>query len=306
MTGKVLVVGSLNMDLVIKVRELPKKGETILGGEMNEIPGGKGANQAVAVARMNTSVSMLGAVGNDDYGLALLKSLEENKVDTNYILKSSKKTGIAIVTVDDKGNNQIIVSPGANQDVTPELINHNKKALDDCDIVVLQLEIPMETVKYTLELAKRMNKITILNPAPACNLDRELLKHVDILIPNEHELQFLTQTSIGTIETRSKELLKRGVKKVIVTLGEQGCFLMDPKYEEYFPAPNVEAVDTTGAGDCFIGSFTSVLGRTGDLLSSIEDAVKASALSVTRVGAQNAMPTVDELTDFQINPPKHK
>ncbi|WP_157950851.1 ribokinase [Peribacillus acanthi] len=298
MTSRVLVVGSLNMDLLINVPELPKNGETILGGEIKENPGGKGANQAVAIGKLNTPVWMLGAIGEDAHGVALLKSLKEHNVDIKYILKSPKKTGVAIVSVDDRGNNQIIVSPGANYDVTPEYVYENRKAIEDCDIVVLQLEIPLATVKYTLELAKGLNKITILNPAPAFHLDEDILKHVDILIPNEHELQLLTHESNGTLISQSQELLKSGVKTVIVTLGEQGCFLLNHKNEEHFPTFKVEAVDTTGAGDCFIGCFTSTYVKTGDLYTSIENAIRAASLSVTKVGAQDAMPTQDELDDF--------
>ncbi|MBD1383342.1 ribokinase [Metabacillus arenae] len=303
MAANILVVGSLNMDLLIRVNELPKKGETLLGGPITEIPGGKGANQAVAISKMNTSVGILGSIGKDSYGNALLKSLEDHKVGTRYISRSDNKTGTAIVIVDEKGSNQIVVSPGANLDLTPELVFKNKKAIEEADIVVMQLEIPLETVHFTLELAKKMDKITILNPAPAIKLSEDILKNVDILIPNEHELKLLSNNWIegafnDPIKASCEELLEKKVKTIIVTLGEKGCFLMNGMDEQTFPAYKVDAVDTTGAGECFIGGFTSTYLKTMDLHDSIQSAIKASAISVTRSGAQNAMPTQKEVETF--------
>ena len=185
----ICVIGSLNMDLVVNVDAMPKPGQTIIGSNFKEVPGGKGANQAVAMARLNGNVSMIGKVGEDGFGQTLINSLKNDKVDTTYIQTTKGSTGVALITVDKNAQNSIVVSPGANFEVKEEDIDNNIKAIENSDIVVLQLETPLNTIKYALNKAKELNKYTILNPAPAVKLDDEIIKNVDLLTPNETELE---------------------------------------------------------------------------------------------------------------------
>jgi ribokinase len=298
MKSNIVVVGSLNMDLVVQVEELPKEGETLLGIAMSENPGGKGANQAVAIGKLQASVSMIGRVGKDAHAARLLDSLQEAGVDTGYILESAAQTGIALVTVDGHGNNHIIVVPGANFELSVEDMEQQKEAIEQCEIVVLQLEVPMATVTYTLQLAKQLGKITILNPAPAQSLSRELLQYVDLLIPNEHELQSLSGIEVvdeASLKEAAYALLDQGVQALIVTLGGEGCCYVSRERFARFPTVKVQAVDTTAAGDSFIGGFVTGYLKHRDIDAAIAQAQKAASITVTRHGAQVSLPTWEEL-----------
>lgn len=301
MHSKVVVVGSLNMDLVVQVDKLPREGETLLAHGASEVPGGKGANQAAAIGKLGTSVAMIGKVGSDSYELPLLESLRQAGVNTGHILKSGGRTGLALITVDPSGHNQIVVIPGANNELTAADIEGLKHIVEQCEIVVLQLEIPMETVEYTLRLSKSMGKTTVLNPAPARVLSDEILQLVDYLIPNEHELESMSGvklTDASSIYEAAKSFLEKGVSAVVVTLGDKGCCYVDQGRFKMYPACKVEAKDTTAAGDSFIGGFVAGYLAKRDVEAALEQAVKASALTVMKHGAQDSLPTLAEVERF--------
>ncbi|NHN33076.1 ribokinase [Paenibacillus agricola] len=300
MNAKIIVVGSLNMDLVVQVQELPKEGETLLGIAMSENPGGKGANQAVAIGKLQASVSMIGRVGKDAHGARLLDSLQQAGVDTQYLMESTTPTGIALVTVDGHGSNHIIVVPGANFELAVADIEQQRAAIEQCEIVVLQLEVPMATVVYTLKLAKELGKTTILNPAPAQPLSKELLQYVDLLVPNEHELQSLSGIEVideASLKQAAIALLGQGVQALLVTLGAAGCCYIDHDGFTMYPTAKVQAVDTTAAGDSFIGGFVAGYVQHHDMAAAIAQAQKAAAITVTRHGAQVSLPTWNELSN---------
>jgi len=253
---KTLVVGSMNMDLVVKVDEIPKIGETLLGNELLQIPGGKGANQGVAMAKLNSDVSFLGKLGKDSFGESLASSMESSGVNMDNVDYTQDSTGIAVINVDKSGNNNIIVIPGANGKVDKEYLQKNEKAFKEADIVVFQLEIPLQTVKEGLRISKAFGKTTILNPAPAEELDDEMIENIDILIPNEHELERISKVKISDKDSMLRAanlLIEKGVKKIIVTLGSEGVLYVDPEDYEFFKPYKVNVVDTTAAGDSFIG-----------------------------------------------------
>lgn len=303
MVQGIAVVGSLNMDIVVTVDKLPAEGETLHGRGMSEVPGGKGANQAAAIGKLQTPVRMIGKVGTDGNGTALLRSLEDAGVDTSAIMTTPRTaTGTAVVTVDGDGHNHIIVVPGANGELGKEDIDFQRHAIEQCDIVILQLEVPLETVAYTLRLAKELGKTTVLNPAPARKLDEDILRYVDILIPNEHELQVmakLDRIDKQTLEQAARQLMEQGVGAVIVTLGEEGCFYADRDSMVLYPARKVKATDTTAAGDSFIGGFVAGYLASRDADAAIRQAQIAAAITVTRRGAQSSLPTRQEVEAVQ-------
>lgn len=301
MKPTIVVVGSLNMDIVINVDHMPKEGQTLIGTGLTEIPGGKGANQAVAIGKLQAPVSMIGKVGADPYGTSLLNSLTASNVNTEHIVTSTEKSGVAVVTVDQSGSNHIIVIPGANFDITEQDIELQRQAIEQCEIVVLQLEVPMEVVKYTLQLAKQLGKTTILNPAPAKPLDDELLSYVDILIPNEHELADICGIELVddlSLQAATQALLAKGVQSLIVTLGEKGCCYADHQTFKMFPAHKVKALDTTAAGDSFIGGFAASYVSNPNMDEAIRQAQIVAAITVTRAGAQSSLPTLAEVQQF--------
>ena len=300
---KILVVGSLNMDFSIHTPKMPQPGETIIGKDFTLNPGGKGANQAYALGKLGADVSMLGMVGNDEYGRKLINNLNEVSVKTDSIkLESNQTTGVAFVTVDDNGENNIIVIGGANQDVTTDFIDENIDLINESDIIVMQLEIPIETVLYVAKKAKENNKIVVLDPAPArSDLPAELFSYVDIVKPNETELEILSGRSVNSDEevvVAARELLARGVKNVIVTLGGKGSLLVNNEVAKKFAALDVEVVDTTAAGDSFTAAVISSLANDKSLEESIGYGHLVSSIVVTRKGAQSSIPSVEEINAF--------
>ena len=298
----ICVIGSLNMDLVVNVDTMPKSGQTIIGNNFKEVPGGKGANQAVAMARLNGNVTMIGKVGEDGFGQTLINSLKNDKVDTTYIQTAKGATGVALITVDKNAQNSIVVSPGANFEVKEDDIDNNIEAIKNSDIVVLQLETPLDTIKYALNKAKELNKYTILNPAPAVKLDDEIIKNVDLLTPNETELEIISGVSIETeedIQKASQIMIEKGVKELIVTLGSKGSLYINKEKSMFKKAYKVEAVDTTAAGDSYTGALAVALSQEKGMEEAMDFASKVGALSVLKEGAQSSLPTLEDVENFR-------
>lgn len=291
---KIVVVGSVNMDLVVRTRTIPQPGETVSGHSFSTIPGGKGANQAVAAARAGGNVSMIGRVGNDDFGQRLLCNLRGNGVNVSAIMISEGvSTGTAMITVDDKGENAICVAPGANAKVCPTDVADQMELLGQADAVVIQMEIPQETVVYAIRQAHRLNKPVILNPAPAPLEPDPALYDVEVLIPNQSESSQLCGEAVGDITTAKlvgASLVNRGVRNVVITLGRRGAVAITAEGTYECSPFNVKVVDTTGAGDAFCGAFAVHFARTKDLGHALRYAAAAGALACTRFGAQPSMP----------------
>ncbi|EIT83992.1 ribokinase [Fictibacillus macauensis ZFHKF-1] len=279
MKAKITVVGSINMDLVTISNKVPKMGETLLGQDFLSNPGGKGANQAVAAARLGADVKMVGAVGNDTFGKDLLRTLEKEKIDVSAVEEVDGASGTATILVS-QGDNSIIVVPGANEQVTPDFVERHKDAIKDSDYVLLQLEIPVESVEKAVQIAKENDVKVILNPAPIQKLSDALLANVDYLTPNEHELELL-------VEGRDKKAI---LEKVIVTKGSEGLIYYEDGQEVSVPAFSVEVKDTTGAGDTFNGAFATALSEGKSLKEACLFGNAAGALSTTKLGAQAGMP----------------
>lgn len=298
--GKLLVVGSLNMDMVVNVSQIPQKGETVLAKEINYIPGGKGANQAYAMAKLGAEVAMIGCVGADRNGSKLLENLQSVNVNTKGIqIFKNQPTGMAVIAVEETGENSIVVISGANFMLTKQWIKQLQNYIDECDVVIAQLEVPIESVCVVAELAKQKGKTMLLDPAPAVKgLPETLFQNVSIIKPNETELQILTQKPTTTeqeIVEAANVLLKKGVEKVVVTLGEKGAILVTEKEHTVFASKKVKAVDTTAAGDAFTAGLALKLSEGCSCEQAIEFATKVSSIVVTRKGAQTSIPSYEEV-----------
>lgn len=302
--SRILVVGSLNMDFVIDVDKMPLAGETILGKNVTLVSGGKGANQAYAAGKLGGNIRMIGAVGDDVYGKMLRENLESVGVDTSGVETiKGVPSGNAFITVDGNGENSIIVIQGANALVTKELIDRHIGLIESCDTVIMQLEIPLDVVTYVKEIAKEKGKKVILDPAPAKEgLSEEFFRGFDIVKPNETELQTLVGRKMNTKEELiegAKELLEKGIEKVIVTLGKDGSMLVTKDSYKEFQAQKVNAVDTTAAGDSFTAAFTVALEKGASDSEAIEFGNKVSGIVVTRKGAQTSIPTMEEVINHE-------
>lgn len=298
---RIAVIGSLNMDIVVEADRSPQLGETILGKEAHFIPGGKGANQAVATARLGAKTTMVGTVGKDGFGTTLLEALATDGIETGTVkIVEGVATGMASILVAQK-DNHIVVVPGANAHCLPEDIEQLEEEISQADIVLLQLEIPLETVCAAAEIAKRKGKTVILNPAPAQGLPERLLKNLDYITPNRSELSLLTGFPEGDLQFLEKgmeALLEKGPSHVITTLGSEGSAYMSKGTKEQLtivPSIKVSVVDTTGAGDAFNGGLAYALATGKDLHEAVLFATKVSALAVTRFGAQAGMPTLTDI-----------
>lgn len=301
---QILVVGSTNTDMVIKAAHLPRPGETILGGTFFMNPGGKGANQAVAIARLGAPVTFICKTGTDIFGHQSQQLFEAEGINTSYVFSDPQNpSGVALISVDDKAENCIVVASGANANLTPEDLKKAEEAIDQCDIVLLQLEIPMETVEYVAKIAFEKGKKVILNPAPAQPLSAELLSHLYLITPNETEAEMISDVKI-TDEASANEaaqvLSEKGVQNVIITLGSKGALVYSNGESEVVPAYKVKAIDTTAAGDVFNGALTVALSEGRDLKEASRFGCKASAISVTRSGAQSSAPYRNEVDIFRI------
>ncbi len=301
--NKVCVLGSINMDLVIKVKDMPKVGETILSKSFEKIAGGKGANQAVAAKRCGNEVSMIGKIGLDDNGKALKRLLEDDEIDTSLIFEDEKNpTGMAMITVDENSDNSIIVISGSNMKINEGEIEKSKEKIKNSDILISQFETPEDMTIKAFNIAKENGKITILNPAPAKEIKKELLKVTDIIIPNETEAELLTGIRVNDLDTAKlagKKLLESGVKFAIITLGEKGAAIINNERAELVKAFKVNAVDTTAAGDSFIGGLSSKLNINDlnfeNLIKAVTFGNKVSSIAVQREGAQPSIPTLEEV-----------
>ena len=305
MKKKILVVGSLNMDMVIDLDRMPAVGETLLGSSLTYNPGGKGANQAYAAAKLGGVVKMLGCVGNDEFGEILKKNLSCCGVDVSDIKTGTKSTGMACIYVDKQGNNSIVVVPGANMECDVEYLKACDKAFQECDCLILQMEIPKEAIYYAINRAKELGKSVTLNPAPAPDeFPDDLYQKLDYITPNSTELMRLGGGSGKTIEDNiqgAKKLLDKGVRNVLVTLGEKGALLVNDEGAELFPTRKVVSVDTTAAGDCFNGAFLVALSEGMDHKNAVIFANAASSISVTRNGAQASIPDRNETDEVLKN-----
>lgn len=298
-TMGILVVGSANMDLVVQAPHIPLPGETVLGHSFQTHPGGKGANQAVAAARLGAGVWMAGCVGEDAFGQSLRASLTEAGVDLEHLRTVATPTGVALIEVDRAGQNSIVVAPGANHEVQVEQVQSAIRAVRP-RVVLVQLEIPMAVIDALPNLMPG-EALLVLNPAPAAPLGSDVLQRVDVITPNEHEAEALTGISPDS-EAATREagaaLLALGPKAVVITLGSKGCFVAHRNASEFLPPVKVDPVDTTGAGDAFNGALAAQLDQGVPLRAACEFANRVAALSTTRRGAQEAMPTRADLDPF--------
>lgn len=295
MTAHITVVGSLNMDLIVRAPRIPQPGETIIGSGFHVAPGGKGANQAVAAARLGARVSLVGRVGQDSFGTDLLANLREASVDHTYVVQDpDAASGVALIEVDDAGQNSIIVASGANMRLSPADVEAAEAVIAGADILLLQLESPLETVTRAAQLARAHQVTVILNPAPAQPLPVELLSAVNILLPNESETAILTGLPVGDqseIEAAGARLRDLGIETLILTLGERGAMRVTAGGSQLFPTFQVTPVDTTAAGDAFVGGLAVALAEGLSLPEAIRWGNAAGALATTRLGAQPSLPT---------------
>lgn len=302
MKPTIVVVGSANMDMVVSLHRPPRPGETVFGQSFGMFPGGKGANQAVCAAKLGAKTTFIGKLGRDILGDKLIDTMRRAGVRLNHLMIDAEaRTGTAVIVVDRSGENQIVVVSGANMEVRPQDIRRHRQAFTGASVALLQLEIPLETVRTGLMAAKAAGCTVVLNPAPARALPRTLLRYVDFLTPNVTEAGMLSGVPVrneADAERAGRKLLALGVGAVIVTMGKSGCLLVQNGAAKRFRAHKVKAVDTTGAGDAFNGAFALELARGADIDRAIERAMSVAAFSVTRMGAQASMPTRRQLTAF--------
>ncbi|HEX8552842.1 MAG TPA: ribokinase [Abditibacteriaceae bacterium] len=295
----VVVIGSSNMDMVVRCDELPLPGQTILGTDFVMNPGGKGANQAVAAAKMGARTQLVARLGNDMFAEASEKSYAEVGLGTDYVRRDeAKASGIALIFVDENGENEIVVAPGANMQLTPADIDAARPVIEGAKVMLLQLEIPMETVRYAARVAVENKTRVILNPAPARILPADLLQNTDIIIANETEILVLTgaeDVGIHTASAACRPLLDAGVESVITTLGKDGALITSGSGATRVPGFKVKAIDTTSAGDTFNGALACALAEGKNLEQAVLFANAAAALSATKQGAQISMPTRAEV-----------
>ncbi len=299
MTREIVVVGSSNTDMVIKSEHLPGPGETVLGGEFFMNPGGKGANQAVAAARLGGQVVFIAKLGDDIFGQEAVQGFRNEGINTDFIaVDPDEPSGVATIMVDDKGENCIAVASGANNTLSPADIDNAMEPIDAADILLMQLETPIPTIEHVAALGSEKGKTVILNPAPAQALSDGLLAKLDVTTPNETEAEILTGIKVKHIsdaEKAARALREKGVGTVIITLGSQGAFVLGESFIGLVPARKVDALDTTAAGDTFNGALAVGLAKGLAIEDAVEFANKAASVSVTRLGAQASAPRLEEL-----------
>ncbi len=289
----ILVVGSSNTDMTVKTKYLPKPGETVLGNEFTMGPGGKGANQAVAASRLGGEVKFICKVGRDIFGDNAIAHYVDEKLDTAGILRSDLPSGVALISVDEKAENSIVVASGANGDLDEADIETSRKDLENCGILLLQLEIPVPSVLKAAKIAHEAGAMVVLNPAPACPLPDEVFRYVDLFIPNQTELgnySGIDTADVAGAEKAAAAMQAKGVGKLIVTMGSKGALICEGGPSVFVPAKKVKAVDTTAAGDTFCGALCVAISEGKSLREAAEFASAASALTVQKMGAQNSIP----------------
>jgi ribokinase len=286
------------MDLVVRAPRHPRPGETLIGSQFQTFPGGKGANQAVAAARLGATVRLIGRVGKDAFGDALLQTVRQDGVDTSFIYRDPQAaSGVALITLDEAGQNTIVVASGANMRVSPKDIQQAEVAFEGANLLLMQLECPLEAVEAAADLAQQRGIPVVLNPAPARPLPASLLAKVDYLLPNQSELQLLAEGEVN-VSAAAACLLKNGVRNLVVTLGEEGALLVTANTEQKFDAYKVPVVDTVAAGDAFTAAFCVALMEGKSLPEAVQWGNAAGAIAVTRPGAQPSMPKREELIRF--------
>jgi ribokinase len=302
--NNITVIGSSNTDMVIKTSKLPAPGETILGGRFLMNAGGKGANQAVAAARLGGKVTFVGKIGDDIFGKKAIQQLEDEGINVDFVtVDPENPSGVALITVDRNAENSIVVAPGANGTLSSADFDNALSILDKSEFVLMQLEIPIPTVEHIARLASLIQKKVILNPAPAATLSDELLRNLYLITPNETEAELLTGIKVTDEQSALKaatQLHEKGVEVVIITMGAAGAFLLANGTSELIKTPKVEAVDTTAAGDTFNGALVVALSEGKTIQESIIFANKAAAISVTRIGAQSSVPFRKEILNETI------
>ena len=295
----ILVIGSSNTDMTVKTKALPLPGETVLGGVFTMGAGGKGANQAVAARRLGGDVKFICKVGRDIFGDNALAHYAEEGLDTSGVLRSDLPSGVALISVDEKAENCIVVASGANNDLLEADIEASKEAIEACGILLLQLETPVPSVLKAAKMAHEAGAPVVRNPAPACPLPDELFPFVDLFIPNETELASFSGMPVSDADqaaAAAREMQRKGVGKLIVTMGSKGSLICDGGEPVFVPAKKVKAVDTTAAGDTFCGALCVALSEGKGLKEAAEFATAASALTVQKMGAQNSIPFRKDLT----------
>ena len=305
----VLIIGSSNMDLNIYLQRFPKPGETVTGGVYKQFLGGKGANQAVASVRSGSKTNFIGKVGIDAFGNDMISQLENEGVNIEHFIRDPhESSGVAFILIDETGENMISVAPGANFKLTPEEVQANSEFIKNAKCLIVQMEIPIETIEEIFKIAKQGEVIKILNPAPLKPISLSILNNIDIIIPNEGELlqlhsllklKELVGNSKDRIIQASKDISRFGIKTIITTLGNKGCILYDAAEDKIteVPAFKVQAIDTVGAGDCFNGVVASKLCQGENILTSVKYATVAASIAITRQGAQASMPYLNEIED---------
>lgn len=303
MDKKIIVAGSSNTDMVVKVPRIPKPGETIMGGEFMVIPGGKGANQAVACARMGVQTTFITCLGDDAFAAQSIENYKKDGIDTSFIkLQKGVNSGVALINVSEDGENCITVAPGANSYLFPSDIEALSDMIRTANIILVQLEIPMETVETIAQLAETFQIPFILNPAPAAKLSDDLLSKISVITPNETEAALLVSekdTDEPNISGMANALFDKGLETVIITMGGKGVYLKTKEYDEAIPGYQVKTLDTTAAGDIFNGALAAALAGEKSIKEAIGFAQRAAAISVTRMGAQPSAPYLKEIMSFK-------
>jgi len=305
----VLIIGSSNMDLNIYSQRFPKPGETVTGGVFKQFLGGKGANQAVASVRSGSETIFIGKVGIDAFGNDMISQLDNEGVNVEHVIRDPhESSGVAFILIDETGENMISVAPGANFKLTPEEVQYNSEVIKNAKCLIVQMEIPIETIEEIFKIAEQGEVIKILNPAPLKPINASILNKIDIIIPNEGELlqlhsllklKELVGNSKDRIIQASKDISRFGIKTIITTLGNKGSILYDAAQDKIaeVPAFKVQAIDTVGAGDCFNGVIASKLCQGKNILTSVKYATAAASIAITRQGAQASMPYLNEIED---------
>ncbi len=302
MQNKIVVIGSSNVDMVMKMDHLPVKGETVTDAEFIQVFGGKGANQAVGAARAGGDVAFVNCVGNDAYAPLMIENFSRDGINTEYIFQEEGiSSGSALIMIGAGGDNYLSVAPGANYRLTPHYIDRCGHLIDGAEVILLQYEIPADTLAYAIRKAHATKARVIWNFAPAREIDRSLLPMVDILVVNEVEASFLTGRDVNTLEDIARaaaDLKDKGIHTVIITLGSDGSYIVSEGYQEKIPAFCVEALDSTAAGDIYCGSLAVAITEGRSLTEAVTFASAASALSVMKIGAQPSAPTRKEIDEF--------